>query len=117
MIEELKKAGYNVEVMYNLAPENPTAGDIPSNVERSVQYGSGPDDPWYQQDKIAPQSDIKNVDENAYIPDAVPKGPYDSHAVNNYSKWIFGIKKGKKGYVAPRKDMLPSKQKSKARFD
>ena len=110
MQKELEAAGYKVEVSYNLAPENPKAGNIPDNVNRSVQYGSGPDDPWYQQDRIAPQSRIKNVHENAYIPDQnasgqkIPKGPIDSHFGANYGKWIFGILEGKKGYVAPRKD-------------
>jgi RHS repeat-associated protein len=110
MQKELEAAGYKVEVSYNLAPENPKAGNIPSIVNRSVQYGSGPDDPWYQQDRIAPQSDIKNVGENAYIPDQnasgekIPKGPIDSHLGANFGKWIFGIQKGKDGYVAPRQD-------------
>ncbi len=110
MQKELEAAGYKVEVSYNLAPENPKAGNIPDNVNRSVQYGSGPDDPWYQQDRIAPQSDIKNVGENAYIPDQnangdkIPKGPVDSHLGANFGKWIFGIQKAKEGYAAPRQD-------------
>jgi RHS repeat-associated protein len=110
MIKELEKAGYKVEVSYNLAPENPKGGDIPNNVVRSVQYGSGPKDPWYNQDRIAPQSEINNVDEIAPIPDKntagenIPKGPYDSHAVSNYGKWIFGLNKDQQGYVAPRQD-------------
>ena len=110
MIEELEKAGYKVEVDYNLAPENPTAKNIPMNVKRSVQYGSGKTDPWYHQDRIATQEDIKNVDENVYIPDKnhngedIPKGPYDSHAVGNFGLWIFDLPSYVKGYVEPRKD-------------
>ena len=110
MQKELEKAGYKVEVSYNLAPENPTAGNIPSIVKRSVQNGSGPDDPWYYQDRIAPQERIKNVNERAVMPDKndagdnIPKGPYDSHAVENYGKWIFDNRGKGNGDVLPRQD-------------
>ena len=110
MIKELEKAGFKVEVSYNLAPENPQGGNIPANVKRSVQYGSGPKDPWYYQDGIAPQSKIKNVKERAFIPDKndagknIPKGPYDSHAIENFGKWIFDHRGNERGDVLPRQD-------------
>ncbi len=48
MIKELEKYGFKIEVSYNLAPENPNGALIPSNVRRSVQYGSGPTDGIFQ---------------------------------------------------------------------
>jgi hypothetical protein len=54
------------------------SGNIPNNVGRSVQYGSNPTDSFVNKDRIAPQSRIKNVMENAYIPNNVPQGPLSS---------------------------------------
>lgn len=101
MVEVLEESGYNPERIYALAPENPGMGRIPDYILESKQYGSGPDDPWYQQDRIAPQEAIPGIDEHAYIPSGVPKGPMDSHSVANYG-WIFKIRKGIRGYVKPR---------------
>jgi hypothetical protein len=101
MVEVLQESGFNPERIYALAPENPGKGRIPSYIEESQQYGSGPDDPWYQQDRIAPQEPIPAVGNSSYIPDGIPKGPYDSHSVANYG-WIFKLRKGSRGYVKPR---------------
>lgn len=101
MAEILQESGYNPERIYALAPENPGAGAIPGFISESAQYGSGPDDPWYQQDWIAPQERIPGVDATIYIPPSVPKGPYASHSVANYG-WIFNIRRGIQGYVKPR---------------
>lgn len=101
MVEVLQESGYNPERIYALAPENPGKGYIPGYIEESQQYGSGPDDPWYQQDRIAPQEPIPGIGNSTYIPDGIPKGPYDSHSVANYG-WIFKLRKGSRGYIKPR---------------
>lgn len=101
MVEVLRESGYNPERIYALAPENPTAGAIPGFIQESIQYGSNPDETWYNSDWIAPQDRIPGVDAHLYIPPNVPKGPYDSHSVANYG-WIFNIKKGFQGYIKPR---------------
>ena len=114
VIEELQKAGYKVEVSYNLAPENPKGGRIPIGVGRTVQYGSGPTDGILQKDRIAPQDAIPNIDERVTTPDnqGVPKGPYESHNVANYGLWIFNILEGRNGFVAPRKDLHVDRAKA-----
>lgn len=101
MIEELTASGYWVDRLYAIAAENPTLGYTPNYLDVANQYGSGPDDPWYQQDRIAPQGKIPGISERAFIPEGVPKGPYDSHSIANYG-WIFKIKQDAQGYISPR---------------
>ncbi|HEY0176311.1 MAG TPA: hypothetical protein VGC08_08030 [Pedobacter sp.] len=101
MIEELIASGFWVDRLYAIAPENPTSGYTPGFLEVANQYGSGVSDPWYQQDRIAPQGKIPGIKERAFIPQGVEKGPYDSHSIANYG-WIFKIKQYQQGYISPR---------------
>lgn len=101
MIEELTESGYWVDRLYAIAPENPTAGYTPDFLDVANQYGSGPADPWYHQDRIAPQDKIPGIRQRAFIPEGIDKGPYDSHSIANYG-WIFKIKQYQQGYISPR---------------
>lgn len=101
MIEELTSSGFWVDRLYAIAPENPTSGYTPGFLDVANQYGSGTSDPWYQQDRIAPQGKIPGIKERAFIPSGVEKGPYDSHSIANYG-WIFKIKQYQQGYISPR---------------
>ena len=91
----LTEAGYRVEVEYNIAPKQP--GDIPeTNADRKVQYGS-------KKDMIAPQSPMSGDEvEQSPFP-GENDGPIDGHLIKNYKK-VLDVKKGRRGYVAPRKD-------------
>jgi len=104
MSNVLTKAGYAVEVEYNLAPKQPE--DIPiTKAQRRVQYGS-PDD------FIAPQNDMPGVKENLQD---VPKNlrgiiTGGGHILNSYD-YIFKKPVTEDGYVAPRKDKQAPKEK------
>ncbi len=111
MAEVLVKAGYKVEVSYNIAPKQP--GDIKNSdqISRIVQYSS-PDD------FIAPQSSMPGADEirNDVVPSskqgATSGGGHttDSYHDNNSTKassdksGIFAIPQGEKGAVEHKKD-------------
>ena len=90
----LTKAGYKVEVIYNIAPKQPEDIKTPNGVERIVQYGS-------DKDIVAPQSPMPGDVEQGGGPET--DGKIKGHFLESY-KNIFNIKKGQDGYVAPRKD-------------
>lgn len=105
-IETLQNAGYKIGWVYALAPENPSEGKVPQNLEGIWQYGSNEkQDPIMNQDWIAPQAPIDGIGtRRAYIPNTEPKGPYDCHAIKNY-EWVFDRenKEGVSGYVKSRR--------------
>jgi hypothetical protein len=98
--------------MYIIAPENGKVGGTDWNLFHEVwQYGSNLDqpnpDPVYEQDGIAPQSQVFGLDSlesnrggRAFIPaDWKPKNFIDSHMLPFYH-WIFErIQPGEVGYV------------------
>jgi RHS repeat-associated protein len=109
---------YKIEVVYNITPHQPEGIEKPAGVERSVQYSHpndaiSSDDPlWLPNGKsnIAP---IKGVDEydarDVLGGKGQPKaeGPAGNRGGHNVTDndFIFDIKPGEAGYVAPRKDM------------
>ena len=93
----LTKAGYKVEVNYNISPKQPDDIPVQLKEERTVQYGSD----W---DIIAPQSEMPGADESVKTPEDAEDGPIDGHLLDNYD-WIFDIPEGQNGYVEPRKDV------------
>jgi RHS repeat-associated protein len=107
--EVLTNAGYNVEVIYNIAPKQP--GDIktPEGVGRIVQYGSDKD--W-----IAPQSNMPGVDESVKMPNNGNNGHIGGHLLKNMG-WIFDIIKGKAGEVKKGSDVDKRDQKAQETFD
>lgn len=96
MSEALIEAGYEIEVIYNIAPRNPEDISTPDKVGRVVQYGS-------DKDMIAPQSPMPgdNVEHGG---GPSKDGRINGHLLGNYHN-ILDIKEGEKGYVAPRKDI------------
>ena len=94
LADVLTKAGYKVEVIYNIAPKQPEDIKTPNGVERIVQYGS-------DKDIVAPQSPMPGDVEQGGGPET--DGKIKGHFLESY-KNIFNIKKGQDGYVAPRKD-------------
>ena len=94
MSKVLTDAKYKVEVEYNFAPKQPEDISI-TKAMRKVQYSS-------KKDRIAKQSKMKGTVEQSPFPGA-DDGAIDGHLIKNYEK-VLDIPKGKKGYVAPRKD-------------
>lgn len=98
--------------IYIIAPENACAeGSDWSLFQQVWQYGSNLDqknaDPIWQQDGVAPQCQVKDLDSpkvkkggRAFFPSDWPKRNFiDSHMVYNYY-WIFDrIQKGENGFV------------------
>lgn len=109
MIEHLRKEGIKIKRYYIIAPENACSGGVDAgSFDEIWQYGSNlgetDQDPIWEQDGVAPQCAVGNLDDRrAFIPkDWKPKGFVESHAVSNY-KWIFNIKYGNKGFITQRK--------------
>lgn len=102
--------------MYIIAPENACGGGTNWKMFEEVwQYGSNLDqphpDPVWEQDGIAPQCQVKGLEQvipgkggRAFIPKDWPlKNFIDSHMLSNYS-WIFDtIKPGEAGYIKQKK--------------
>lgn len=103
MIDALQAAHFNIGWIYAIAPENPSAGYIPKNIEGIWQYGSQESDrPFNRQDGIAPQAPIPGLTDAQRVPiDAnAPQNFLESHMIGNYS-WVF--KQTTKGNVKSRK--------------
>lgn len=110
-IEEVKDK-VNFRNIYIIAPENACAEGADWNLFQQVwQYGSNLDqknaDPIWQQDGVAPQCQVKDLDSpkvkkggRVFFPSDWPKKNFiDSHMVYNYY-WIFDcIQKGENGFV------------------
>lgn len=113
VIDVLQKAGYKISWFYCIAPENPSAGYVPQNIDMIWQYGSDEvNHPTWAKDLIAPQSPIPNIglSRRVFIPASVYDswkphllGCYYAHKVVNY-RWIFERKEKDKiqGYVHKR---------------
>jgi hypothetical protein len=108
MIEVIKEQMPKIKLggYYIIAPENAKTGSVNVSEWKEIwQYGfdeSKTDKMWLQ-DGIAPQTPVGDIGTHrAYIPEKdVPKGFIKSHQVKYYP-WIFGLKYGQEGYVAPR---------------
>ena len=110
IIETLQGAGYKIGWVYYIAPENPSAGTMPINIDGVWQYGSDEiNQPAWAQDLIAPQRAIGGLTETnrVYIPDTELgkwthyNGFYNAHLVKNY-QWIFTQTQNQKGNVHKR---------------
>ena len=117
MIKKLKQEGIKFGRFYIIAPENAMCGgDNWAKFTEVWQYGSNlgetPQDAYYLQDGVAPQSAAPNIlksypntkNGRIFIPSSVTtKSFLGSHSIANYG-WIFGIIKGdpKGGYVNKR---------------
>jgi len=113
VIEVLQQAGYKISWVYCIAPENPSAGYVPQNIDKIWQYGSDEvNHPSWAKDLIAPQKAINGIQQSqrVFIPASVYNswqphllGCYYAHKVVNYS-WIFERKESKNdpGYVHKR---------------
>lgn len=96
--------------MYIIAPENACSDACDWSLFEEVwQYGSNlgeiDADPVWEQDGVAPQCKVKNIDSAAkggrvFLPDYVKKKNFvDSHMLKQYFWIITEIKEGQRGYV------------------
>ncbi len=108
MIAELQRQGYKIGWVYAIAPENPTLGYVPQQIDGMWQYGSQETDDFSKQDGIAPQKAIPGVNQVAQggrvpIGQDAPQNFIQSHMIANY-KWIFKrTQDDQKGQVKERK--------------
>jgi hypothetical protein len=92
---------------YYIAPKQPEY--IPqTKAQRRVQYYS-------PSDFIAPQVKMEGFEHWELPKQYRTLGTFNGHSLPTYNK-IFEIKRGRKGYVAPRKDK-PQKPQSKPKFE
>lgn len=110
IIETLQSKGYKIGMFYCIAPENPSAGYVPENIEGVWQYGSHEKrDNFYKQDLIAPQLPITGINTNRrlFIPKEeqdkwiIGNGWYFAHSIQGYG-WIFDKSPKQDGYVKKR---------------
>jgi len=104
MIEELFTGGYKIGWVYAIAPENPSQGYVPNQIEGIWQYGSQETDDFNKQDGIAPQVAIPGIKDEQRVPidPSAPQNFLQSHVIANY-KWIFYRTEKQGGYVKARK--------------
>lgn len=118
MIEIFKLHNFTLGSYYILAPENACSGSVDlTNFKGNVwQYGSNlgmtntniPIDPVWEQDGVAPQCDVGNINSNSNKAGRIGTPPNpgfskcftESHYIKNFG-WIFNITTPK-GYVKKR---------------
>lgn len=113
IVEALKVSGkkFNFGRFYSIAPENAVSGGYDwGEFEEVWQYGSNEKTPVWEQDGVAPQTRMPNIDKpypktktgRVYFPDNDnPKDFLGCHYIRSYS-WIFAKKLNDQGYVKPR---------------